>query len=146
MRILHCHSPKKGLAMKIIRINQSENGGSQFSDHDWTLEEGSFTPPSPAGYATTPEMRAEGVLMMHHPAGYGDDWHTAPAIVLGTVLRGAVRIQTSDMDTRILQAGGQFLACDLKGKGHRMFEVNDGPYDLALVVLKETPGEEAFLQ
>ncbi|WP_211198729.1 cupin domain-containing protein [Ruegeria haliotis] len=132
--------------MKVIRINQDDNFGSRFSDHDWSLEEGSFTLPSPAGYATTPQMKAEGVLMMHHPAGYIDDWHTAPEIVLGTVLRGAVRIQTSDMDTRVLQAGDQFLACDLIGKGHRMFEVNDGPYDLALVVLKEPPTEEAFVQ
>lgn len=125
--------------MKIIRIDSDLHGGSHFSDHEWKLEMGSFTPPSPSGYLTTPQMLTDGVLMMHHPAGYKDDWHTAPAPVLGTVLLGKVCIQTSDMETRILSTGDQFLACDLCGKGHRMSEVNDGPYDFALVVLKSPP-------
>jgi hypothetical protein len=43
------------------------------------------------------------------------------------------------MATRVLQPGDQFLACDLEGKGHRMFETNDQAYDLALVVLDEIP-------
>lgn len=127
------------LAMKAIRIDHDTEGESHFSNHEWPLQEGSFTPPSPAGYFTTSQIATDGLLMMHHPAGYEDDWHTAPAAVLGTVLTGMVRIQASDMDTRVLQPGDQFLACDFKGKGHRMFEVNDGHYDLALVVLKSPP-------
>ncbi|SLN73127.1 hypothetical protein ROA7450_04100 [Roseovarius albus] len=125
--------------MKLIRIDHDAQGGSHFSDCTWALEEGSFTPPSPAGYFTTSQMGACCVLMMHHPAGYQDNWHAAPAPVLGTVLRGKVSIQTSDMDTRTLLPGDQFLACDLTGKGHRMSEVDDGPYDLALVVLMSPP-------
>lgn len=125
--------------MKLTRIDHEKHGESHFSDHVWELESGSFTPPSPAGYFTTSQLASEGVLMMHHPAGYVDDWHTAPAPVLGTVLNGQVCIQSSDMEIRILQPGEQFLACDLMGKGHRMSEVNDGPYDLALVVLKSIP-------
>ncbi|WP_306258369.1 hypothetical protein [Pararhizobium sp. IMCC21322] len=125
--------------MKLTRIDHESHGESYFSDHAWELESGSFTPPSPAGYFTTPQLATDSVLMMHHPAGYVDDWHTAPAPVLGTVLNGQVCIQTSDMETRILQPGEQFLACDLSGKGHRMSEVNDGAYDLALVVLKSIP-------
>jgi len=79
---------------------------------------------------------------MHHPARYKDEWHVAPAPVLGTVLRGRVRIQTDDMESRVLQPGDQFLACDLSGKGHRMSEMDDGPYDLALVVLDAIPPKE----
>lgn len=125
--------------MKILRIEHDTNGGSYFSDHEWHLEPGSFTPPSPAGYFTTPQIATKGALMMHHPAGYQDQWHAAPTPVLGTVLTGRVRIQTSDMITRVLHPGDQFLACDLTGKGHRMSEVDDGPYDLALVVLTSPP-------
>ncbi len=130
--------------MKIIRINHDAQGGSYFSDCTWTLGEGSFTPPSPAGYFTTPQIAACCALMMHHPAGYVDKWHIAPAPVLGTVLCGEIAIQTSDMDTRTLLPGDQFLACDLKGKGHRMSEANDGPYDLALVVLASHPDAGVF--
>jgi len=125
--------------MKLIRIDHNKYGGSHFSDHEWELKAGSFTPPSPAGYFTTPKMATDCVLMMHHPAGYEDEWHTAPAPVLGTVLTGKVCIQTSDMETRILHPGDQFLACDLTGKGHRMSEINDDAYDLVLVVLKSPP-------
>ncbi|MEP3331894.1 hypothetical protein [Sedimentitalea sp.] len=132
--------------MKIVRMDHDRNGDSHFSEHVWALNEADFTPPSPAGYATTPQLAANSVLMMHHPAGYVDDWHTAPCIVLGTVLRGQVRIQTSDLNTRVLQPGDQFLACDLEGKGHRMFEVNDDPYDLALIVLESPPPAKAFAQ
>lgn len=129
--------------MKLTRIDHTPLGGSRFSDCDWQLHEGSFTPPSPAGYQTSQILPANGVMVMHHPAGYKDDWHTAPSPVLGTVLRGHVCIQTDDMDTRMLRPGDQFLACDLVGKGHRMSEVNEGPYDLILVVLNAIPPTES---
>ena len=125
--------------MNLVRIDNNETGETFLSDHEWELEAGSFTPPSPAGYFTTSQMPSDCILMMHHPVGYEDDWHIAPAPVLGTVLTGQVRIQTSDMDTRTLQSGDQFLACDLMGKGHRMSEVNNGSYNLALVVLGTPP-------
>jgi len=128
--------------MKFIRIDHTPQGESCFSDCDWQLDEGSFTPPSPAGYLTSQTLPADGVLVMHHPAGYKDEWHAAPAPVLGTVLHGQVCIQTSDMKTRVLQPGDQFLACDLKGKGHRMSEISDGPYDLVLVILDTIPPQE----
>ncbi|WP_377192992.1 hypothetical protein [Ruegeria meonggei] len=132
--------------MKITIIDQDDNGGSWFADRVWTLQDGSFTPPSPTGYLTTPQIDASGILMMHHPPGYIDDWHTAPAVVLGTILRGEVRIQTSDMDTRVLHVGDQFLACDLEGKGRRMSEISGGHYDLALVILNSAPSASAFSQ
>ena len=125
--------------MKLIRIDHTDEGGSRFSDHEWELQAGDFTPPSPAGYFTTSQMPADSILMMHHPADYQDDWHTAPAPVLGTVLTGTVCIQTSDLEVRTLHSGDQFLACDLTGKGHRMFEAGNNSYDLALVVLKSPP-------
>lgn len=130
--------------MKVLRIENDAQGDSYFSDHEWVLQEGSFTPPSPAGYLTTPQMASDGFLMMHHPAGYEDEWHTAPAPVFGVVLTGKVCIQTSDLQTRILEVGDQFLACDLSGKGHRMSEVNNASYDLALVVLKCPPATKAL--
>lgn len=125
--------------MKFVKICSSANGGSYFSDERWTLSEGDFTPPSPTGYSVTETMGATGVLMMHHPSGYRDEWHCAPVPVLGTVLRGLVRIETSDGDTRLLSPSDQFLAADLNGSGHRMEEANGQAYDLALVLLDRIP-------
>ncbi|WP_371226930.1 hypothetical protein [Roseovarius sp. 2305UL8-3] len=125
--------------MKYIKICASEDGGSYFTEECWPLTESDFTPPSPAGYGITEKMGATDVLMMHHPAGYRDEWHCAPAPVLGTVLRGSVRIETSDGDTRILSPGDQFVAADLSGIGHKMEDVDGGAYDLALVVLGGLP-------
>lgn len=125
--------------MKFTRTDHTPQGGSRFYDQEWELEAEYFTPPSPAGYFTSRKIPANSMMVMHHPAGYKDEWHCAPAPVLGTVLRGQVCIQTDDMATRVLQPGDQFLACDLEGKGHRMFETNDQAYDLALVVLDEIP-------
>lgn len=119
-----------GLTMKTTRIDHNMHGGSYFSEHEWELCAGSFTPPSPAGYFTTSQLPTDCVLMMRHPAGYEDEWHTAPAPVLGSVLTGKVRIQTSDMETRILYAGHQFLAFDVMGKGHRMCEATIVPMTL----------------
>ncbi|MDN3556803.1 hypothetical protein [Halomonas maura] len=125
--------------MKYVQICTGNDGDSYLADHTWPLVDGDFTPPSPAGYSVTDTMAATGVLMMHHPASYRDEWHCAPARVLGSVLTGSVRIQTSNGDARVLSPGDQFVAADLSGKGHKMEEVNGGAYDLALVVLDDLP-------
>lgn len=128
--------------MKLLKIFADEQGDSHLREDAWPLQESDFTPPSPAGYLTSAPVQTNEVLMMHHPAGYRDVPHRAPKPVLGIVLRGQVRITTSDGDHRTLGAGDQFLALDLNGKGHRMDEINDDPYDLALVVLKDVPPQE----
>lgn len=125
--------------MRHVQIRTGENGGSCFVDADWPLAEADVTPPSPAGYSVTDTLGATGVLMMHHPAGYRDEWHCAPVPVLGTVLTGRVRIETSDGDERVLSPGDQFVAADLNGAGHKMEEVDGGVYDLALVLLDGCP-------
>ena len=125
--------------MRYVEIRTGKEGGSCFVDGDWPLSEADFTPPSPAGYSVTGTMKATGVLMMHHPAGYRDHWHCAPVPVLGTVLTGRVRIETSDGDRRLLTSGDQFVAADLTGTGHRMEEVDGNAYDLALVLLDCIP-------
>lgn len=126
--------------MNYIRICADKDGTSFFADETWPLFDGDFTPPSPAGYSVTDVMGATGVLMMHHPAGYRDEWHCAPTPVLGTVLRGSVRIETSDGDARVLSPGDQFVAADLHGSGHKMEEETGGPYDVALVMLDGLAG------
>ena len=60
--------------MKLIRIDHTPQGGSRFSDHDWELVAGDFTPPSPSGCFTSREIPAISMMVMHHPAGYQDKW------------------------------------------------------------------------
>ncbi|MBJ3764647.1 hypothetical protein ILP92_18090 [Maribius pontilimi] len=125
--------------MKFVKIIANETGTSKLVDERWSLLTGDFTPPSPAGYRITETLRATGLLMMHHPAGYRDAWHCAPQPVLGTVLSGTIRIETSDGDVRRLSPGDQFLAADLQGAGHKIEETSGAPYDLALVLLDGVP-------
>lgn len=130
--------------MKCLSICAKADGTSYLADVDWRLHEGDFTPPSPGGYFITGALDAKSVLMMRHPVGYQDEWHRAPAPVLATVLRGSVRIETSDGDTRILNPGAQFLAVDLTGEGHKIEEVSGAEYDLVLVVLRSPPNAEVL--
>jgi hypothetical protein len=125
--------------MNCLLIYADGDGHSHLSDETWPLHQGDFTPPSPAGYSTSDKIEADKVLMMHHPAGYRDEWHCAPAPVLGVVLNGRVRIRASDGNERLLKPGDQFVAADLSGSGHRMDAVESEAYDLALVVLKSVP-------
>lgn len=125
--------------MKYLKIVADGDGNSRFAEGAWPLQLGDFTPPSPAGYFVSQILDAEAVLMMHHPPGYKDRWHPAPALVLGILLRGILRIRTSNGDARILEPGDQFLAADREGKGHLMEEVKGDAYDLVLVILEEEP-------
>jgi hypothetical protein len=130
---------RKEPSMKCLCIYNHPDGTSYLADAQWQAHLGDFTPPSPAGYSTTEALASKSVLMMHHPAGYKDEWHRAPAPVLATVLRGSITIVTSDGDSRTLDPGAQFVAADLQGKGHKIEEVNGAEYDLALVVLDTPP-------
>lgn len=128
-----------GAAQSFTLIHADTNGVTHLTPMVWDMTQAEFTPPSPAGYSITDFLSAQGVLMMHHPAGYRDAWHCAPAPVLGTVLSGIVRIDVSDGQYCILNPGDQFVAADLTGKGHKMEEAQGRAYNLALVVLDEAP-------
>lgn len=126
--------------MKYTLIYADDTGSSHLCERDWAMRDGTFTPPSPAGYEVSDTCPATGVLMMHHPAGYRDEWHCAPSLVLGTVLAGTVRIDASSGTCCVLHPGDQFVAADLSGDGHKIEEVNFFPYSLAIVVLDNAAG------
>lgn len=123
--------------MEFVLIHTDAQGDTHLSRNAWETHDGKFTPPSPAGYTVTETLQSHGVLMMHHPAGYRDAWHCAPAPVLGTVLSGNVRIEVSSGQHCVLKPGMQFVATDLTGAGHKMEEALLRPYSLVLVVLDE---------
>ena len=121
--------------MQYLRIHSDADGQSHISEHEWDTHEEDFSPPSPGGYFVTDRMPAAGVTMMHHPAGYEDAWHPVPARVLVTVLKGQIRLQTSDGDSRIVAPGAQLLFEDTTGEGHQLDEVTRQAYDFAIVRL-----------
>lgn len=122
--------------MNYVLIHTDAEGTTHLAKEAWTTHEADFTPPSPSGYEITDTINAKGIVMMHHPAGYRDEWHCAPSPVLGTVLSGTIRIDTSDGDCCLLKPGDQFVAADLVGDGHKIEEASLQPYDLALVLLE----------
>ena len=121
--------------MNYVRIFSDAEGQSHISDHAWDMHEEDFSPPSPGGYFVTNMMPAHGVIMMHHPSGYEDAWHPVPARVLVTILKGRIRVQTSDGDSRVVGPGAQLVFEDTVGKGHRLDEVNRQEYNFAIVRL-----------
>ena len=121
--------------MRYLRIYSDPDGQSHISEHEWDTHEEDFSPPSPAGYFVTDMMPASGVTIIHHPAGYEDAWHPVPARVFVTILKGKVRLETSDGDSRIVKPGAQLIFEDTTGEGHQLDEVNRQEYDFAIVRL-----------
>ena len=121
--------------MRYLRIYSDAEGQSHVSEHEWEMHEEDFSPPSPAGYFVSDMMPASGVTIMHHPAGYKDVWHPVPARVLVTILKGRIRLQTSDGDSRTVEPGAQIIFEDTNGKGHQLNEVDRQEYDFAIVRL-----------
>ena len=121
--------------MMYLRIYCDAEGQSHISEHEWDMHEEDFSPPSPGGYFVTDLLLASGVTIMHHPAGYEDAWHPVPARVLVAVLKGRIRVQTSDGDSRICDTGAQLIFEDTTGKGHLLDEVNRQEYNFAIVRL-----------
>ncbi len=80
-------------------------------------------------------MPASGVTIMRNPAGIKDVWHPIPARSLVTVLKGKIRLQTSDGDSRIVEPGDLILFEDTTGEGHQLDEVDRQEYNFAIVRL-----------
>ena len=121
-----------------LHLFNDAQGESHLLERQCTMHEGDFTPPSPSGYLVSDVMNAQGVMVMHHPAGYQDAWHTAPTRVLLIVLAGKACIQTSDGTQRTLHPGDRVLVEDTQGRGHRIDGIDGQAYTLALVLLDST--------
>lgn len=117
------------------RIYNDALGESHVTDGQWPLRDGDFTPPSPPGYQVSDIMDARGCMLMHHPAGYRDAWHRAPARVLVIAIEGSACVQTSDGNTRVIYPGDRVMVEDTDGRGHKIEGLGGQAYTLALVLL-----------
>ena len=118
-----------------FRVYNDARGESHLGDGQWFLRDGDFTPPSPPGYRTSNIMNARGWMVMHHPAGYRDAWHRAPARVLVIALAGSACVQASDGNTRVINPGDRVMVEDTEGRGHKIEGIGGQAYTLALVLL-----------
>lgn len=125
-----------------LRIYNDAEGESHVADGQWPMHDGDFTPPSPPGYLVSDTMEARGWMLMHHPPGYRDAWHTAPARLVVIVLAGSARVRTSDGSERIIRPGDRVLVEDVTGRGHKMEGVDGQAFSLALVLLEARPHED----
>jgi len=121
--------------MDIFRVNVSNDGETFFDETDWPLAPGDMAPPSPVEYVATPMVAADGVRIVHTPAGYIDEWHPVPQRMFVILLSGRLRLETTDGDHRLIKTGDMFLNEDDRGRGHPMMEVDGKAYAMALIHL-----------
>ncbi len=123
--------------MNVLTVFLDDNGGTYFGETDLPLEAADFAPPSPPGYWVSPKLNSVAVRLMRTLAGYVDTWHPVPQRMFVILLSGRLKLETTDGDHRIIETGGMFINEDNRGRGHRMMEVDNGPYDMALIHLQE---------
>ena len=70
------------------------------------------------GGKTSATLPATGIIFRQTPGTYDYEWHPAPRRQYIINLDGAVSIQASDGETRIIGAGEVLLVEDTSGKGH----------------------------
>jgi len=70
------------------------------------------------GGKTSDTFPATGIIFRETPGSYDYEWHPAPRRQYIINLDGAVSIQASDGETRIIGAGEVLLVEDTSGKGH----------------------------
>lgn len=85
----------------------------------------------PGGTASVPLLRtaavsSDDVHLIALPPGYEGPWHCAPALKLGVVVAGGLRLESTSGAHVYLSQGSLFAAADLHGLGHRGVADADG--------------------
>ena len=105
------HAPHD--AMMITRVYADDQGETHFEEIRLPL-----TDAGPIGHLSE-ALAVRSLIFRRNDADYNYDWHTAPARQYIVLLDGAIEIEVSDGEKRILQAGEIVLVEDVTGKGHR---------------------------
>lgn len=104
--------------MKCLRIYATQDGESHFDEVELPTTSLAVHPDA-TPFDVTGSYPALRVRFTQIPAGMRQvDWHTVPEPVLTVRLDGAVEYETSDGETRTVEAGGFVLVEDTHGKGH----------------------------
>lgn len=104
--------------MKIIRFASAPDGGSQFVEVDFPIDNAST---DAWGYTAhrSAVLPAQSAMVTEMPEGLFQDWHPASRRQLLFVLSGVLEIETSDGKKHRCGSGDVFLADDVGSSGHR---------------------------
>lgn len=104
--------------MKIIRFTSAPDGGSQFVEVDFPIDNASTDAWGHTAHRSA-VLPAQSAMVTDMPENLYQDWHPASRRQLLFVLSGTVEIETSDGKTRQCSSGEVFFADDVGSSGHR---------------------------
>lgn len=104
--------------MKIIRFAAADDGGSQFIEIDFPVDN-AWT--DAWGYTArrSAVLQAQSTMVTEMPEGLYQDWHPASRRQLLIVLSGTLEVETTDGKRHRCSSGEVFLADDVGSRGHR---------------------------
>ena len=104
--------------MRCLRIFATPDGESHFDEVELPTTKRSVHPDA-MPFDVTAGYPASHVRITHIPAGMREvAWHTVPEPNLSVRLDGSVEYETSEGETRHVEAGSFVLVADTHGKGH----------------------------
>jgi hypothetical protein len=98
---------------KYVRLYSGMDGESHFEDVELELAD------SGRGTDVSNEIPAVSLNFARFRDDYGFDQHTAPRDRFVVILTGAIEVETSDGEVRVLGPGTVLRAEDLTGVGHK---------------------------
>src|SRR5690348_11566579 len=103
--------------MKIVRFAAAPDGGSQFVEIDFPIDNAST---DAWGHTArrSPVLPAQSTMVTEMPEGLYQDWHPASRRQLLIVLSGTLEVETSDGTKHRCSSGEVFLADDVGSRGH----------------------------
>jgi quercetin dioxygenase-like cupin family protein len=104
--------------MKIVRFASAPDGGSQFVEVDFPIDNASTDAWGHTARRSA-VLQAQSAMVTDMPEGLFQDWHPASRRQLLFVLSGTLEIETSDGTKRQCSSGDVFFADDVGSSGHR---------------------------
>ncbi len=117
--------------MKVTRVYADSSGETHFEDIEMKLADA-----GPIGRLSEPVPVGKLVFRKNDPH-YDYDWHNAPARQYIVLLDGAIELEVSDGEKRVLQGGEILLMEDVTGKGHRTRHVEPRERRSLFIVLDD---------
>lgn len=119
-------------------IIQADGNDTHFADLVMQTYEQHFAPPAKPMPGTKP-LKAESMRFLILPEGWFGDWHPAPGITVGIVVRGEIEEATTVGETRRFGPGDVVIGNDKGSKGHTTKALSETV--LAIITLNELPKE-----
>ncbi len=122
--------------MKVTRVYSDAAGDSRFADDDIELHDS-----GEIGHLSD-QIPAKSVVFRRNDPGYDYGWHVAPQRQFIVLLDGAIEIEVSTGERRILRGGEILLMEDTTGKGHRTRHVEPKDRHSIFIILETEQGSE----